>query len=71
MPSKILIVEDNTPIQQLYEFKLGLNGFDVRTASDGTEGLEAAKDFLPHLIPMTRGILAACHVRPTRPVSQA
>jgi len=28
-------------------------------------------DFLPHLIPMTRGILAACHVRPTRPISQA
>ena len=27
-------------------------------------------DFLPHLIPMTRGILAACHVRPTRPVMQ-
>jgi N-acetyl-gamma-glutamyl-phosphate reductase len=27
-------------------------------------------DFLPHLIPMTRGILASCHVRPTRPVSQ-
>jgi N-acetyl-gamma-glutamyl-phosphate reductase len=28
-------------------------------------------DFLPHLIPMTRGILAACHVRPRRPVEQA
>ncbi len=28
-------------------------------------------DFLPHLIPMTRGILSACHVRPTRPVAQA
>ena len=28
-------------------------------------------DFLPHLVPMTRGILAACHVRPTRPTSQA
>jgi N-acetyl-gamma-glutamyl-phosphate reductase len=27
-------------------------------------------DFLPHLIPMTRGILAACHVRTTRPVDQ-
>jgi N-acetyl-gamma-glutamyl-phosphate reductase len=27
-------------------------------------------DFLPHLIPMSRGILTACHVRPTRPVSQ-
>ena len=31
----------------------------------------APLDFLPHLVPMTRGILAACHVRPTRPVSQA
>jgi N-acetyl-gamma-glutamyl-phosphate reductase len=30
-----------------------------------------AVDFLPHLIPMTRGILSACHVRPTRPVGQA
>jgi N-acetyl-gamma-glutamyl-phosphate reductase len=28
-------------------------------------------DFLPHLIPMTRGILATCHVRPTRSVTQA
>ena len=31
----------------------------------------AGVDFLPHLIPMTRGILAACHVRPTRPIEQA
>jgi N-acetyl-gamma-glutamyl-phosphate reductase len=31
----------------------------------------AAVDFLPHLIPMTRGILSAAHVRPTRPTSQA
>ena len=30
-----------------------------------------AVDFLPHLIPMTRGILSASHVRPTRPVTQA
>ena len=28
-------------------------------------------DFLPHLVPMTRGILVAAHVRPTRPTSQA
>ncbi|HET9519643.1 MAG TPA: N-acetyl-gamma-glutamyl-phosphate reductase [Candidatus Limnocylindrales bacterium] len=40
--------------------------------SAGTENPGAAAvDFLPHLIPMTRGILSACHVRPTRPVSQA
>jgi N-acetyl-gamma-glutamyl-phosphate reductase len=44
----------------------------------GSVGLETsanpgtvAVDFLPHLIPMTRGILSACHVRPTRSVSQA
>ena len=31
----------------------------------------APVDFLPHLIPMTRGILAACHVKTGRPVDQA
>lgn len=36
-------------------------------ANPGSRGV----DFLPHLIPMTRGILATCHVRPTRPVDQA
>jgi N-acetyl-gamma-glutamyl-phosphate reductase len=30
-----------------------------------------AVDFVPHLIPMTRGILSTSHVRPTRPVTQA
>jgi len=36
-------------------------------ANPGARGI----GFLPHLVPMTRGILTACHVRPTRPVSQA
>jgi N-acetyl-gamma-glutamyl-phosphate reductase len=36
-------------------------------ANPGVDGV----DFLPHLIPMTRGILATCHVRPTRTVSEA
>ncbi len=36
-------------------------------ANPGVTGI----DFLPHLVPMTRGILSACHVRPTRPVAQA
>jgi len=39
-------------------------------AANANPGIEAV-DFLPHLIPMTRGILSACHVRPTRAVSQA
>ncbi len=47
-------------------------------AAAGLEGLDpsanpgiVAVDFLPHLIPMTRGILSSCHVRPTRPVEGA
>jgi N-acetyl-gamma-glutamyl-phosphate reductase len=43
-----------------------MEGLDP-SANPGT----VAVDFLPHLIPMTRGILSACHVRPTRAVSQA
>jgi N-acetyl-gamma-glutamyl-phosphate reductase len=39
----------------------------VGAINPGAQGI----DFLPHLIPMTRGILAAAHVRPTRPTSQA
>jgi N-acetyl-gamma-glutamyl-phosphate reductase len=44
----------------------------ARAGLDGpaNPGIDAV-DFLPHLIPMTRGILSACHVRPTRPVDQA
>jgi N-acetyl-gamma-glutamyl-phosphate reductase len=36
----------------------------------GLGGLAGPVDFLPHLIPMTRGILSAGHVRPTRATSQ-
>ena len=45
----------------------------LASGPDGSQGSGRAQrpvDFLPHLIPMTRGILAACHVRPTRRVSQ-
>ena len=38
-------------------------------AQDANPGIVAV-DFLPHLVPMTRGILSSCHVRPTRPVAQ-
>ncbi len=47
------------------------------TLAAAREGLDpganpgaVAVDFVPHLIPMTRGILSTGHVRPTRPVSQ-
>jgi N-acetyl-gamma-glutamyl-phosphate reductase len=47
------------------EQEAGLAG--IAAANPGVRGI----DFLPHLVPMTRGILAAVHVRPTRPTSQA
>ncbi|HEU4672331.1 MAG TPA: N-acetyl-gamma-glutamyl-phosphate reductase [Candidatus Limnocylindrales bacterium] len=38
----------------------------------GLSGADLAPvEFVPHLVPMTRGILATCHVRTTRPVEQA
>ena len=48
------------------EQELASLGGDV-AANPGAVGV----DFLPHLIPMTRGILSACHVRATQPISQA
>ena len=39
----------------------------ARASTRGANPGIVAVDFLPHLIPMTRGILSACHVRPTRP----
>ncbi|HEY8438601.1 MAG TPA: N-acetyl-gamma-glutamyl-phosphate reductase [Candidatus Limnocylindrales bacterium] len=41
-----------------------------RSAAVSNPGADQV-DFLPHLIPMTRGILATCHVRPTRSIDQA
>jgi DNA-binding response OmpR family regulator len=47
---KILIVEDDPPIRELYEFKLKLEGFDIRSAADGAIGLAEAESFMPDLI---------------------
>jgi len=52
-------------IEQELAIIAGRAGLDPG-ANPGT----VAIDFLPHLIPMTRGILSSCHVRPTRPVTQ-
>ena len=38
---------------------------------DGANPGAAPLDFLPHLIPMTRGILSTCHVRPSRETNQS
>ena len=52
------------------EQELSAIGRTAGLAADANPGA-AGVDFLPHLIPMTRGILSTCHVRPSRPIEQA
>jgi two-component system alkaline phosphatase synthesis response regulator PhoP len=50
MPSKILIVDDEVHLARILQFTLEHAGFDVRTAFDGREALEKAKQERPDLI---------------------
>lgn len=48
--SKILIVEDNPVINQMYRIKLEASGFEAVVATSGKEALSAVKKFTPDLI---------------------
>lgn len=48
--AKILLIEDEPLILQLFERKLRLEGFEVETASRGQTGLEKARSSQPDLI---------------------
>lgn len=47
---KILLVEDNIELRNIYEMFLKHRGYDVQVAIDGEDGLKRAKDFHPDLI---------------------
>jgi two-component system alkaline phosphatase synthesis response regulator PhoP len=47
---KILVVDDEPDILELLKYNLSKEGYDVKTASDGTKGVEIAKTFIPDLI---------------------
>jgi len=47
---KILVVDDEQVTLKLLSIRLGINGFDVVTASDGAAGLECARKEKPDLI---------------------
>lgn len=47
---KVLVVDDDIPLQEMYQERLELAGFDVKTASDGQEGIEQAREYRPDLI---------------------
>lgn len=50
MPARILIVEDNPANLELMCYLLRAFGYDVLTATDGRQGLEAAQKNVPDLI---------------------
>lgn len=47
---KILIVEDEPSIREMYAFKLKKAGFEIGLAANGSEGLKEAERFNPDLI---------------------
>ncbi|MGH7776172.1 MAG: response regulator [Candidatus Dormibacterales bacterium] len=48
--SAILIVEDDAAVAEMYRLKLEMDGYRVRVAGDGDEGLAQALDDPPDLI---------------------
>jgi CheY-like chemotaxis protein len=69
MAARILIVEDNPANLSLMDYLLGAFGYDVLTAHDGAEGVEAARLQSPDVIlmdlhmPKLNGYDAAAEIR--------
>jgi DNA-binding response OmpR family regulator len=55
-PVRILVVEDDEEIAQVLQRSLRLEGYEVKLASDGVQGLEEAHAFLPDLIVLDLGL---------------
>lgn len=50
VPKKVLIVEDQRDIRSLIQLTLETEGYNITEASNGEDGLNAARDFHPDLI---------------------
>jgi len=48
--AKILVVEDDSAIRELYSIKLNREGFEAFAAIDGRDGLQKAEEIKPDLI---------------------
>lgn len=47
---KVLVIDDSPEVNRLVGETLQLNGYDVRIAEDGVEGVELAQSYIPDLI---------------------
>ncbi len=50
MLPKVLLVEDDDVIREIYAMKFELEGFPVATAENGKIGLKMLSDFEPHIV---------------------
>ncbi len=50
MPRTLLVVEDERPLAETLRFNLEMEGYRVRTAEDGVEGLSMARAIQPDLV---------------------
>lgn len=70
---KILVVEDEFGLQELFRDILLIEGYDVRVAGDGAEGYELYSQFIPDLIftdvviPMMSGLELVRKIREIAP----
>ena len=49
-PARVLVVDDSAPIRELIVVNLELEGYDVRTAVDGLQGLEVLSVWRPDVV---------------------
>lgn len=47
---KVLVVDDEEPIQELLKYNLEKSGYEVKTAGDGSRAVEIARKFQPDLV---------------------
>ncbi len=68
-PLRVVVVEDNADSRQMLETYLRLEGFDVRSAEDGQQGVKLIREFMPVLafvdlgLPILDGYQLATAVR--------
>ncbi len=50
MKIKVLLIEDEALLTQMYSKKFEEDGYDCRIAENGEEGVKMAKEIIPHII---------------------
>ena len=50
MPKTVLTIDDDTAITELLAMLLRTHGYEVKTANNGEEGVEAIKKMKPHVV---------------------